>query len=222
LVIEDARPLLEAGNPVPTISRPTHALRARLDALQLRPVLLGSPATLVDCPARDREELLRIARCAETLGCPHLSIHAGGAPTLAPTIEFLREARDFLEWWEEERRWHGWEVNLVVETDGALTTSHACRRFLSAMPRSCDLFHRISPHRQFRPDDSWGRLLPALRFIRLPAESQRPSAIAFFEGTASTPAELPDVLRDALGIGGARGRADQRPAMHSDRISARV
>jgi len=85
----------------------------------------GTSARLLDCPARDREVLLREARWAEALGVPHLRILDGGHSGSLRDDATMRQVVDFLEWWEEERRWHDWEVDLLVEARGALADAAA-------------------------------------------------------------------------------------------------
>lgn len=87
---------------------------------------LDSSAKLIGCSPAARQELLDFARWSHALGVPAIRVFDGG--TFQPVLSSSdrQEAIEFLQWWEEEKKAHSWEVDLVIETHDALCTAAHC------------------------------------------------------------------------------------------------
>lgn len=143
-------------------------VRDRADCNGVSLSVLGSRASLIGCRARHRQELLELARWSETLGVSYLRVSGGGKPTRELSAEALAEALDFLDWWEEERRWHGWRVRLLVETSGQFSRGIHCRRLQEAWAGELNLLWnthetwRLAREAIFQ---TWSELEPLIRHI---------------------------------------------------------
>lgn len=143
--------------------------REASDRAGLQMLLLGTGIPLVGCNAREREDLLHLARCAEILGCRHLRLTGGGhhRRTLSPRQQ--ADAIDLLDWWEEERRCHSWSVRLAVETNGAFARSHTSLRLMNALPQPpalyWDALQTVQMGRE-STSETWCRLRRFIHFIR--------------------------------------------------------
>ncbi len=106
-------------------------LADQVRALAVPMVALNASLRLVGTTAAEREQLLALAPWADALGVARIRVFDGGKTADEHEIE---EAQATIRWWRDERRRHGWQVDVCVETHDSLFTSEAIRRFLAAEP----------------------------------------------------------------------------------------
>jgi sugar phosphate isomerase/epimerase len=86
---------------------------------------------LVGATPAEREHLVALAPWAEALGVHRLRVFDGGKQADAAEVT---EAVSTLRWWQDLRRKHGWQVQVMIETHDSLLTAAAIRRLLAAAP----------------------------------------------------------------------------------------
>lgn len=91
----------------------------------------GTSFRLIDGNASDRDALLAYVPWAEAAGVPWLRVFDGGKTGDAAEIAL---AAAQLDWWQEQRRTHGWRVDLMIETHDALVTTPRLLALLAAAP----------------------------------------------------------------------------------------
>lgn len=102
-----------------------------LKTLQLAVCGFGTSFRLIDGTDADRAALLAYVPWAEAAGVPWLRIFDGGKTGDAAEIA---RAAEVLRWWRDERRRHGWKVDLMIETHDALITTPRLQALFTAVP----------------------------------------------------------------------------------------
>ena len=102
-----------------------------LKTLPLSVCAFGTSFRLIDGKDEDRAALLAYVPWAEAAGVPWLRIFDGGKTGDATEIA---RAAEVLAWWRDERRRHGWNVNLMVETHDALIDTPRLQAFFDRVP----------------------------------------------------------------------------------------
>jgi sugar phosphate isomerase/epimerase len=92
---------------------------------------------LVGATPSHRADLTALAPWAEALGVPWLRVFDGGKNANPAEVA---EAAATLQWWQEQRRTHGWRVQLMVETHDSLLTAAAIGRLIAAAPDAAILW----------------------------------------------------------------------------------
>ena len=154
-------------------------LRHWLDEEGVKIASLDSSAKLIGCPAEARQELLDFARWAQPLGIRSIRVFDGGQfdPVLSDSDR--RQAIDFLTWWEDEKKAHRWDVELIIETHDALCQAAHCR----ALADACDFPIHIlwDAHHTWKkgkedPMKTWSEMKDLVRHIHFKDSISVPSA----------------------------------------------
>jgi sugar phosphate isomerase/epimerase len=123
---------------------PPAALAARVRAQPVRIVALDTSLHLAGADAevaeRERAALLAFLPWAEALGVKWLRVFDGKGASAATAAEAIAQAAATVGWWREQRRVHGWQADLMVETHDTLFTAAAIGRFLAAAPDTAILW----------------------------------------------------------------------------------
>jgi sugar phosphate isomerase/epimerase len=85
----------------------------------------------------EREKFLEFVPWAEALGVRWLRIFDSDKTLGAD--EFM-QAAGTMQWWREQRAAGGWQVDVMVETHGGMTTTGIIRQFLAAVPGAAILW----------------------------------------------------------------------------------
>ncbi len=137
-------------------------------------VALDASLRLVDGTPADRAGLLALAPWAESLGVHHLRVFDGGKAGAAG--EFARAAST-VAWWREERRRHGWQVDLMVETHDSLFTADAVLRLVAAFPGIKILWdaHHTWKQGGEGPRETWRKIREHVVHVHIKDSVARPS-----------------------------------------------
>lgn len=139
---------------------------------------LDASGKLLGATDAHRAELLAFAPWADALGAPGIRIFDGGRFEDEPTDEELGEGARLLDWWEDQKRLHGWSVDLFIETHDALCLTERLQRFvaLSAAPVHLiwDTHHTWKRGRE-DPLDTWEALAPLVRHVHLKDSLAKPT-----------------------------------------------
>jgi sugar phosphate isomerase/epimerase len=151
------------------------AWRAALDLLNLTVCAFGTSFRLIDGKFEDRAALLAYVPWAEAAGVPWLRVFDGGQAGDATEIA---RAAEVLAWWREERRCHGWNVDLMVETHDAFVTLSRLRAFISAVPDVAVLWDCHHTWKKGREDPvaTWREFGSRIVHIHVKDSISRPSA----------------------------------------------
>lgn len=95
------------------------ACRAWAQDQAIRVTVLGGSLRLGDDHAGRRDELLALAPWADALGARWLRVFDGVGPYRRWLPADWAVARRQLDWWSEQRRFHGWQADLIVEAHQA-------------------------------------------------------------------------------------------------------
>lgn len=145
-----------------------------------------SSASLIGCKSAAREELIAYAEWSEALGVPAIRVFDGGETRRELPPAHLREAVDFLRWWEDLSARQGWTVKLIVETHDALCHASATRQLADTFEGPLHLLW--DAHHTWRkggeiPEESWKVLHPFVRHIHVRDSVDQPSRHAPFTYT---------------------------------------
>jgi sugar phosphate isomerase/epimerase len=115
------------------------ALAAHLQATRpsARVFALNASLHLVGPTAAEREQLVALGPWAEALGVRRLRVFDGGRTADAAEVA---EAAATLHWWQQVRRAHGWQAELMIETHDSLFTAAAIGRLLTVAPDAAILW----------------------------------------------------------------------------------
>lgn len=113
------------------------ALAERMQSSPVSIVSLDTSLKLADNQPADRDEFLKFVPWAEACRVPWLRVFDGGKNADAATH---RTMADTVAWWRAERKQHGWNTDIMVETHDALFTTASIRQFLSLAPGTAILW----------------------------------------------------------------------------------
>lgn len=146
-----------------------------LAATGLTACAFGTSFRLIDGKETDRAALLAYVPWAEAAGIPWLRIFDGG--TTGDATEISRAA-SVLDWWSEERRRHGWKVDLMIETHDALVTTPRLQALLAAAPAASILWdtHHTWKKGGEDPVATWRALHSRIVHLHVKDSVSQPSA----------------------------------------------
>lgn len=155
-------------------------LPAVRQSLSLHPArVLGTSFKLVGDNEAGRTTLLSFAELAEAIGTPYLRIFGGGTWGTALTDDNYRQAIEVLNWWQEQKKKHSWQVEILIETHDAFSATPPFLKLFALLGRSHPIIW--DSHHTWRlagetPADTWKQLQPHTRHVHIKDSVLKPSA----------------------------------------------
>ncbi|HEY8995893.1 MAG TPA: sugar phosphate isomerase/epimerase [Lacunisphaera sp.] len=151
------------------------ALAARMKSAPVSIVSLDTSLRLATNSAEERAEFLQFLPWAEACGIPWLRVFDGGKAADAATHQAMAET---VAWWRAERKAHGWQADIMVETHDVLFTASTIRQFLAHAPDTAILWDAHHTWRKGGEDPlaTWQAIKPHIVHIHVKDSISQPSA----------------------------------------------
>lgn len=175
------------------------ASRLRQEGLRLSS--MDTSLKLVGNSEADRQEFLDFLPWAEAAGAPRLRVFDGGSVESGMDRDSLAAALETLEWWEKEKRSHGWKAELAIETHDSLTTAAAGHRLIEEAGEAANIIwdtHHTWKKGGASLEESWEALGSRVVHIHVKDSVSKPSARHPFTYTQLGEGEFPLVELFAL------------------------
>ena len=168
---------------------------------------LSTSLRLIGNTEDDRNAFLEFIPWAEALGISRLRVFDGGAQTSSD--EQFKQALDTLAWWNTLRRENGWRVDIMIETHGALISTPAILRFMSAAPSGTALLwdaHNTWRHGESHPVTTWAAIKEFVVHIHVKDSVSSPATSHPYTYVIPGRGEFPmNALKDSLSQDGYTG-----------------
>lgn len=150
-------------------------LAARLKMAPVPVVALDTSLKLAGNTPADRAGFLQFLPWAEAAGIRWLRVFDGGKAADDATLRAMAET---VAWWRAEKKTHGWQAEIMVETHDTLCTVPSLRRFLALAPGTAILWDAQHTWRKGGEDPlaTWRELRPHIVHIHVKDSISRPSA----------------------------------------------
>lgn len=139
----------------------------------VRIVALDTSLRLADGSPADRAQFLEFIPWAEAVGAQWLRVFDGGSEREPDSI--AAAARGW-SWWREQRRAHGWKVDMMVETHDSLFSADAVALLRQAAPDVRLLWDAHNTWRRGSHDlpAMWSAIKPAVVHVHIKDSVSRP------------------------------------------------
>lgn len=164
---------------VPAVLAAAYGTPAALaQRMRSSPVVIASLDTslkLAENSAADRADFLRFVPWAEACGVPWLRAFDGGKNADPATHQAMA---DTVAWWRAEKRQHGWQADLMIETHDALFTAASIHQFLRLAPGTAILWDSQHTWRNGGEDvlATWRAIAPHVVHLHVKDSISQPSA----------------------------------------------
>ena len=150
-------------------------LAIRMKSSTVPIVSLDTSLKLADNQPADREDFLKFVPWAEACGIPWLRVFDGGKQADPVTHQAMA---DTVTWWRAERKQHGWQADIMVETHDALFTAASIHQFLALAPGTAILWDTQHTWRNGGEDvlTTWRSIKPHVVHLHVKDSVSRPSA----------------------------------------------
>jgi sugar phosphate isomerase/epimerase len=151
------------------------ALAQRMKSSPVAIVSLDTSLKLAVNSAADREDFLRFVPWAEACGIRWLRAFDGGKDADLVTHQAMA---DTVAWWRAEKKKHGWQAELMIETHDALFTAASIHQFLALAPGTAILWDSQHTWRNGGEDvlSTWRAIAPHVVHIHVKDSISKPSA----------------------------------------------
>jgi sugar phosphate isomerase/epimerase len=145
--------------------------------IQLR--VAGSSFKLVGNDKKSRAEMLTFCQWADSWGAPYVRAFGGGAWGQPLKEADYDQAARTITWWQQEKKQHGWRIELLLETHDGFSASGPCRELFARLREPIGIIW--DSHHTWRlggesPRESWSRLSPWIRHVHIKDSIAKPSA----------------------------------------------
>ena len=139
----------------------------------------GSSFKLVDNDENSRAELQSFCDWADSWGARYVRVFGGGAWGQALTDADYDRAARAVTWWQREKKRHGWQVDLLLETHDGFAASGPCHALLGRLREPIGIIW--DSHHTWRlggesPRESWSQLSQWIRHVHVKDSTAKPSA----------------------------------------------
>lgn len=137
----------------------------------------GSSFKLVGNDEASRAEMLAFCTWANSWGARYVRTFGGGTWGQALTEADYDQAAQTVAWWQQEKRQHGWRIELLLETHDAFSASGPCRDLLARLREPIGIIW--DSHHTWRlggesPRTSWSQLSKWVRHVHVKDSFAKP------------------------------------------------
>lgn len=145
--------------------------------IQLR--VAGSSFKLVGNDEKSRAEMLAFCQWADSWGAPYVRAFGGGTWGQPLKETDYDQAARTVTWWQQEKKLHGWRIELLLETHDAFSASGPCRELFNRLQKPIGIIW--DSHHTWRlggesPRESWSQLSTWIRHVHIKDSIAKPSA----------------------------------------------
>ncbi len=157
---------------------PPQRARDLLAKYQIQFCVGGSSLKLVGSDAKSRAGALTFCAWADSWGARYVRAFGGGTWGRPLTEADYDEAARTIEWWQREKKLHGWHVDLLLETHDGFSASGPCRELLARLRDPIGIIW--DSHHTWRlggesPRESWSQLSRWIRHVHIKDSITKPS-----------------------------------------------
>lgn len=139
----------------------------------------GSSFKLVGNDETSRDEMVRFCQWADSWGAMYVRAFGGGTWGKPLTDTDYNQAAHTVAWWYREKKRHGWQTELLLETHDGFSASGPCRNLMTRLTAPIGIIW--DSHHTWRlggesPQESWSQLSQWIRHVHVKDSIGKPSA----------------------------------------------
>jgi sugar phosphate isomerase/epimerase len=139
----------------------------------------GSSFKLVGNDEKSRDEMVAFCQWADSWGATYIRAFGGGTWGKPLTDTDYNQAAHTVAWWYRERKRHGWQTELLLETHDGFSASTPCRNLMARLTEPIGIIW--DSHHTWRlggesPLESWSQLSRWIRHVHVKDSIGKPSA----------------------------------------------
>ena len=170
---------------------------------QIRFRVAGSSFKLVGNDEKSRDEMVRFCQWADSWGATYIRAFGGGTWGNPLTDTDYNQAAHTVAWWYREKKRHGWQTELLLETHDGFSASSPCRNLMARLTEPIGIIW--DSHHTWRlggesPLESWSQLSRWIRHVHVKDSIGKPSERHSFTYVLPGDGEMPlEQIVDVLG-----------------------